>query len=99
MRSYEFYIKPGPGERDETAVPLPPAQEALIAGHVTEDRGPVEGALVLLTDQETGSLLQYTVTDALGRFWFGPLEPDTLYFLRVQKPDGPVRIVDRKSVV
>ena len=76
MRSYEFYIKPGPGERDETAVPLPPAQEALIAGH------------------ETGSLLQYTVTDALGRFWFGPLEPDTLYFLRVQKPDGPVRIVE-----
>ncbi|MBQ9268105.1 MAG: carboxypeptidase regulatory-like domain-containing protein [Oscillospiraceae bacterium] len=94
MRSYEFYIKPGPGERDETAVPLPPPQEALIAGHVTEDRGPVEGALVLLTDQETGSLLQYTVTDALGRFWFGPLQPDTLYFLRVQKPDGPVRIVE-----
>ena len=47
-----------------------------------------------LISQETGSLLQYTVTDALGRFWFGPLEPDTLYFLRVQKPDGPVRIVE-----
>ena len=94
MRSFEFYIKPGPGERADTAVPLPGSGGEVIAGTVSDDRGPVEGALVLLTEQETGSLLQYTVTDSLGRFWFGPLPGDVLYFLRVQKPDGTVRTVE-----
>ena len=94
MRSYEFYIKPGTGEQAETAIPLPRPKGAVIAGRVNDDLGPVEGALVLLIDQETDALLHYTVTDNLGRFWFGPLDEDRLYFLRVQKLDSSLRTVE-----
>lgn len=94
MQSYEFYIKPSPGEYVDATVPLPQAQGSIIAGLVTDQQSPVEGALVLLLDQESGQLLFYTVTDAQGRFWFGPLSDDALYLLRVQKLSGQTRTVE-----
>lgn len=94
MRSYEFYIKPAPGECTEAAVPLPQPQGSVISGRAADGHGPVEGALVLLMEQETGKLLSYTVTDADGRFWFGPLSGEALYLLRIQKLDGQTRAVE-----
>lgn len=94
MQSYEFYIKPMPGEYVEATVPLPQPQGSVISGQVMDDHGPVEGALVLMIEQESGHLLLYTVTDAQGRFWFGPLSGETLYLLRIQKLDGQTRSVE-----
>lgn len=94
MQSYEFYIKPSPGEYVDTTVPLSHPQGSVISGQVTDQQSPVEGALVLLLEQESGQLLFYTVTDAQGRFWFGPLSGETLYLLRVQKLSGQTRTVE-----
>ena len=94
MRSFEWYVRPEAGECAQTAVTLPHAEAAVIAGTVEDEQGPVEGALVLLTDQETERLLRFTVSDGLGRFWFGPLDGDRLYCLRAQKTDGQVRTVE-----
>ena len=94
MRSYEFYIKPGAGECARAAIPLPESQGGVIYGTVTDEQGPVVDALVVLLEQETDQMKGYTVTDSLGRFWFGPLDDETLYFLRVQKPGGSLRLVE-----
>lgn len=94
MRSYEFYIKPAPGECTQADISLPQPQYAVISGHATDGPDPAEGALVLLMEQESGKLLQHTVTDSLGRFWFGPLPGDTLYLLRIQKHCGQTQIVE-----
>ena len=58
MRSFEWYVRPEAGECAQTAVTLPHAEAAVIAGTVEDEQGPVEGALVLLTDQETERLYQ-----------------------------------------
>ena len=95
MRSYEFYIKPAGGECAITSVKLPQSGHAVLSGRVLDQNdAPVEEALVLLLDQDTEEQLSYTVTDENGRFWFGPLPGDRLYFLRVQKTDGQTRTVE-----
>ena len=94
MRSYEFYIKPGTGECAQASIPLPEPESGVIYGRVTDESGPVPGALAVLLAQDTEEMVCYTVTDSMGRFWFGPLAEDRLYFLRVQKPDGAVRLVE-----
>jgi hypothetical protein len=95
MRTYSCYLKPGAGEILDLAATLPAEDSALISGLVAEaSDAPVVGALVLLLDQETGNLLSHTLSDDQGRFWFGPLEPDRLYMLRVQKPGGKARTVE-----
>jgi hypothetical protein len=95
MRTYSCYIKPGTGELLELTAKLPPEDHALISGLVLEDLdAPVAEALVLLLDQETGALISHTVSDDQGRFWFGSLEPDRLYALRVQKPGSKSRTVE-----
>jgi hypothetical protein len=55
---------------------------------------PVDDALVLLLDQETGNMISHTLSDDQGRFWLGPLDPDRLYTLRVQKQGSKVRTVE-----
>lgn len=94
MRSYEFYIKPGDGEYVHAALALPAPGQALISGVVSGENGPEAEALVLLLDQETGNTMDFTVTDEAGRFWFGPIAPETLYRVRVQKAGGPLRLVE-----
>ena len=94
MRSYEFYIKPTGGECAQASVTLPQSGYAVLGGRVVDDADtPVEEALVLLLDQDTGDLLAHTVTDEAGRFWFGPLPSETLYCLRVQKAESRIRIL------
>jgi hypothetical protein len=95
MRAYSCYLKPGTGETLDLSISLPPEDRALISGLALEDPdAPIAEALVLLLDQETGALISYTVSDDQGRFWFGPLVPDRLYMLRVQKPGGKARTVE-----
>ena len=94
MRSYEFYIKPGAGEYAHAAMQLPETGQALISGVVSGETGPEEGALVLLLEQESGNTTDFTFTDEPGRFWFGPIAPDTLYRVRVQKAGGALRLVE-----
>jgi hypothetical protein len=95
MRTYSCYLKPGAGEILEVAASLPPEDSALISGLVLEaPDSPVDGALVLLLDQETGNMISHTLSDDQGRFWLGPLEPDRLYTLRVQKHGSRVRTVE-----
>ena len=94
MRSYEFYIKPGHGEYAHAALTLPESGQALISGVVRGESGHEEGALVLLLEQESGNTVDYTFTDELGRFWFGPIAPEMLYRVRVQKAGGPLRLLE-----
>lgn len=94
MRSYEFYIKPGVGEYAHAALTLPATGQALISGVVAGESGPEADALVLLLEQETGNTVDFTFTDELGRFWFGPISPETLYRVRVQKAGGALRLVE-----
>lgn len=98
MRSYEFYIKPGDGEYAHAALTLPETGQALISGVVQGANGPEEGALVLLLEQESGNTTDYTFTDELGRFWFGPIAPETLYRVRVQKAGGALRLLELHSL-
>ena len=97
MRLYECCIKPSSGEIIDAAVPLPPESAALITGTVldTPER-PLPDALVLLFEKETEKLLLSTVTDDLGRFYLGPVRPDTLYVLRVQASGVHTRILELK---
>ena len=95
MRQYECIIKPLPGEIVQAAVPLPRSQTALITGTVLSPPDtPVAEALVLLLRQEDGALLLSTLTDSEGRFYLGPVAPDTLYILRVQSDDLHTRILE-----
>ena len=98
MAGFGFFIKPAAGQCVEASVPLPQPGYALIAGSVTQENGdPVEQALVLLLDQDTGALLAHTLSDELGRFYLGPLEGDRLYALRVQKAGSQIRKVELSS--
>ena len=98
MAGFGFFIKPLAGECVEASVPLPQPGYALITGTVTQASGdPVEAALVLLLDQDTGELLAHTLSDELGRFYLGPLEGDRLYALRVQKAGEHIRTVELKG--
>ena len=49
---------------------------------------------MLLLEQESGNTVDYTFTDELGRFWFGPIAPEMLYRVRVQKAGGPLRLLE-----
>jgi hypothetical protein len=96
MESYEFYLKPSPGETLQVAVPLPQPQDAAISGTVTQSGDPSPNALVLLLSQDR-TVLARTTTDDLGQFFFGPLPGDTLYIVRVQKECGTTRVVELRQ--
>lgn len=98
MAGFRFFIKPAAGECVEASVPLPQPGYALVVGTVTQESGdPVENALVLLLDQDSGALLAHTLSDELGRFYLGPLEGGQLYALRVQKAGGQIRKIELAS--
>ena len=98
-QSANFFLKPGAHERIETVVRLAPDERPALLGTIVDNgQRPVEAALVTIyrsggaagDDQPVGSLY----TDALGRFAFGPLEPDRLYQVQVFKSGGRVRCLE-----
>ena len=94
MRKFTCYIKPGKGETVQVDLPLPEENFALISGKVLSPQGtPEENALVILRTEEGKSLFE-TVTDETGAYRFGPLSPDALYTLEVQKDSRTVRVVE-----
>ena len=95
-----FFVRPGAHERVETVVHLQPDRRPALLGTVRGENGrPVEDALVTVyrsggadqADQPVGALY----TDALGRFAFGPLEPDGLYQDQVFKSGTASRILEQ----
>lgn len=91
MSAYKsFYIKPSAGEIIETLLQLEPDKHSILCCTVKgKDGKPVSGALALLLsgtqNHEQLTLLQQSFTDDSGQFVFGPLEPDTLYQIKVFK--------------
>lgn len=95
MRFYEYCVKPASGEILSAQIALSPETAALVTGTVLDPtEQPVPDALVLLLDQEQGDLIQSTLTDHRGRFYLGPVAPDTLYIVRVQLPGLCTRVLE-----
>lgn len=95
-----FFVKPGAHERVETVVRLQADRRPALLGTVRGEGGrPVENALVTVyrsggaaaDDTPVGALY----TDELGRFAFGPLEPDGLYEVHVFKCGGAARVLEQ----
>ena len=94
MRKFTCYIKPGKGETVQVDLPLPEEDFALISGRVLSPQGtPEENALVILKTEEGKNLFE-AITDETGSYCFGPLSPDALYTLEVQKDSRTVRVVE-----
>lgn len=88
MHTYQgFYFRPAKGEQVRTT--LYPAEEnrGAVCGRVVDESGsPVQDALALLFRTDGAgeySLLSGACTDSAGYFAFGPLEPDTLYYIKL----------------
>ena len=95
MSSLKFYVKPAPGERVETELILPPAQEAAILGIVrTADGSPAAACTVMLYADGDPIPLRQAFTDAEGRFCFGPLAGDQLYIIIIYHDHTHVRTLE-----
>ncbi|MDR3766199.1 MAG: carboxypeptidase-like regulatory domain-containing protein [Butyricicoccus sp.] len=95
-----FFVRPGAHERVETIVHLQEDRRPALLGTVHSETGrPVQDALVTVyrsgradeADQPVGVVY----TDALGRFAFGPLEPDELYQIQVFKNGATSRVLEQ----
>lgn len=101
MNLYEsFFVKPNAHERIETTVHLQADRRPSLLGTVLSANGkPVGDALVTIyqsggataPDSPVGALY----TDELGRFAFGPLEPDRLYQVQVFKRGDIARTLEQ----
>jgi protocatechuate 3,4-dioxygenase beta subunit len=91
--SVKFYVKPAPGEPVETAVSLERDLSAAVSGTVISSGGaPVGEALVLLFRAgEEKTLIGSQLTDDEGQFFFGPIEGDVLYQIKIYKNTVKVR--------
>lgn len=90
MNTYQgFYFRPAKGEQVRTTLYPEPEDRGAVCGRVVDAQGaPVEDALALLfrTDEKGDySLLSSACTDSAGYFAFGPLEPDTLYYIKLTR--------------
>ncbi len=95
MSSLKFYVKPGPGERVETDLTLPPPLESSIWGTVrAADGAPVASCMVLLYADGEALPLHQAVTDAEGRFCFGPLPGGQLYIINIYRDDVQIRTLE-----
>jgi hypothetical protein len=89
-----FFLKPGEGEHLETNVELEPSKAAAVCGTVTQSGEPVRHALVLLFHAEERKLIDRQFTDADGQFFFGPLEGNRLYLVKIYKNSTKIREVE-----
>ncbi|MDL2300259.1 hypothetical protein LJC01_01285 [Clostridiaceae bacterium OttesenSCG-928-D20] len=102
MSTYQkFYIRPAKGEQVYTVVEPNAEEKAAICGKVVDIKGgAVEAALVLLfqsADNGESRLISRFLTDEDGYFLFGPLEPETLYLIKVFKNDIKIRELEIKA--
>jgi len=89
----KFYFKPAAGEHIETAVNIEPEFSAAILGTVRGGNGsPVDDALVLLfrADGEK-KLIGRQFTDDEGQFFFGPIEGEVMYQIKIYKNQVKLR--------
>ncbi len=102
LHSYQgFYFRPAKGEQVRTTLhPATEVRGAVCARVVDGEGAPVQDALALLfrTD-EAGEyrLLAATCTDSAGYFAFGPLEPDTLYYIKLGAGSLRIREIELEN--
>ncbi|MDR3209256.1 MAG: hypothetical protein LBT36_01320 [Oscillospiraceae bacterium] len=94
MPDAKFYFKPGEGAHIETTVTLRPETPAAICGVVTDGERPAKDALVLLFRADDLRFLDRGFTDEDGHFFFGPLESDELYLVKIHKAGTETRRVE-----
>lgn len=96
-----FYFRPGRGEQVRTVLqPEPEGAAVLCARALQPDGKPLVGALALLhLPQKDGApeLLACTVTDADGQFYFGPLEPERLYLVKLVQENRKLRELEIRT--
>ena len=96
-----FYFKPAKGEHIETVSHLEPEARCALHGRLLDGKEqPVEAALVLLylvPDGGTPQLRSSGFTDGEGQFFFGPLQPDTLYLIRIYKDAIKLRELELRT--
>lgn len=94
-----FYVRPSVGEQIQTSVTLcADPRPALLGVAVNQTGRPIADALVVLTASgltEPDQLIGTTYTDALGQFAFGPLEPGTLYQVRITQLHLQLRTLEQ----
>lgn len=91
----KFFFKAVPGERIETALTLPEDDRSAISGIVhLSDGTPVVSAMVLLCDAETHEPIAQAFTDETGRFLFGPLASEHLYYIHIYRDTTHVRTLE-----
>lgn len=98
--NYSFCVKPNAHERIETTIHLQSDHRPALIGTVLNDTGkPVENALITIYKSGCAKGDDTTIgtvyTDNLGRFAFGPLEPNHLYEVKVFKYDEHSRILEQ----
>lgn len=90
-----FYFRPNRGEQISTTISPSPEEYSAIIGRIIDAKGkPVESALVLLFragDDSGPRLASRACTDEDGHFMFGPLEPESLYQIKVFKDNIKLR--------
>ena len=101
MNTYQgFYFRPAKGEQVRTTLYPEAEDRGAICGRVVDDAGaPVQDALALLfrTDEAGGyTLLGSACTDSAGYFAFGPLEPETLYYIKLTRPSLQLRELEQR---
>lgn len=96
----KFYFRPSRGEQITTVIRPAEDPAASICGVITDSREKaVDGALVLLfrTGEGGPELLARCVSDDDGHFMFGPLEPESLYLIKVFKNSTKLRQLEVRT--
>jgi hypothetical protein len=95
MSAYsKIFFRPGRGEQISTTVTLEQESESAICGRVRDKSGrAVENAMVLLFKSDMKDKVPQCrfFTDEDGQFFFGPLESEALYIIKILKNDTKLR--------
>ena len=88
-----FYFKPAGGEQVDTTIRIENDKSAAICGTVVDGGGAaVTGALTLLFSAEGDKrLIGSRFTDEEGQFFFGPIEGERLYLIKIYKNNTKIR--------
>ena len=95
-----FYFRPAKGEQVRTTLYPEAEDRGAICARVVDAAGaPVGDALALLfrADDAGGyTLLGSACTDSAGFVAFGPLEPDTLYYIKLSRSAWRLRELEQR---